>query len=156
MRSTAHTVLALDLGLHCGYAIYDTIHPPHSGVLRLRASRRDNYGAALCAFASFLRYHPTHVIAYERVRRHQGTRAAHVYGALEGVLAMHAWTHGHIRIMPVEVAHIKRHATGRGNATKQMMLATARDRWPSCATHDEADALWILDLARHRLAAQTT
>ena len=41
---------------------------------------------------------------------------------------------------------IKKHATGNGNANKVMMLEAARARWPEVSTHDEADAMWLLDM----------
>ena len=44
---------------------------------------------------------------------------------------------------------IKLHATGKGNADKDAMVAAAEARWGViCRTDDEADALWLLDLVR--------
>lgn len=44
-------------------------------------------------------------------------------------------------------AEIKKHATGKGNANKAAMVAAAKARWPQVGDDNEADALWILDLA---------
>ena len=43
---------------------------------------------------------------------------------------------------------IKAHATGNGNAKKPQMLGAAQAKWPAVENHDEADALWLLDLVR--------
>jgi Holliday junction resolvasome RuvABC endonuclease subunit len=47
----------------------------------------------------------------------------------------------------VNMTEIKRHATGKGNAGKPDMVAAAKKKWPhkTIASHDEADALWLLD-----------
>jgi len=44
-------------------------------------------------------------------------------------------------------SEIKKHATGKGNANKQMMVDAARLRWPAVEDDNEADARWLLDLA---------
>lgn len=50
--------------------------------------------------------------------------------------------------MVVPPRKIKKHATGNGNASKDMMLESAKAKWPACEYDDEADALWLLDLVR--------
>ena len=52
------------------------------------------------------------------------------------------------------VGTIKKHATGRGNARKDAMLAAARARGHSPADDNEADALALLywAIARHGAA----
>jgi Holliday junction resolvasome RuvABC endonuclease subunit len=47
----------------------------------------------------------------------------------------------------VPVGTIKRHATGRGNADKEAMIAAARARGFSPADDNEADAIAILHWA---------
>ena len=50
-------------------------------------------------------------------------------------------------------SEIKKHATGKGNAAKGLVLQKARERWPHLKIKDdnEADALWLLDLASAQL-----
>jgi Holliday junction resolvasome RuvABC endonuclease subunit len=50
-------------------------------------------------------------------------------------------------------SEIKKHATGKGNANKDAILKAARQRWPDVEIVDdnEADALWLLDLAQKEL-----
>ena len=50
-------------------------------------------------------------------------------------------------IMEVPVGTIKRHATGKGNAPKEAMIAAARARGFSPADDNEADAIAILHWA---------
>ena len=144
-------ILALDLGLSCGWAMQHECLAITHGAIQLTSTRKRNrYGDALAAFRAFLGSHTAHVFAYEDVKRHLGTRAAHVYGALEGLVVLRAHDIG-ATVMPLGVTAIKKHATGRGNASKDEMLAAAKAKWPHCKTHDEADALWILSLAMEKL-----
>jgi Holliday junction resolvasome RuvABC endonuclease subunit len=82
-------------------------------------------------------------VAYEEVRRHTGTQAAHVWGALEGVVQLAAARHGW-RLLPVGVGTVKRRLTGSGAARKGSMVRAACTRWGlgECG-EDEADALAV-------------
>lgn len=42
---------------------------------------------------------------------------------------------------------IKKHATGKGNAKKDAMIAAARAKWQNVKDDNEADARFLLDLA---------
>jgi Holliday junction resolvasome RuvABC endonuclease subunit len=89
---------------------------------------------------------PIAAIWFEEVRRHVGTDAAHVYGGLMATLT--AWAE--LRGIPYEgvpVGTIKRHATGKGNADKETMIAAARARGFSPADDNEADAIALLHWA---------
>lgn len=93
------------------------------------------------------------VLAYEMVARHNGTAAAHVYGGL--VAAIQAWceTVG-IEYTAIPVGQIKRTATGKGNANKQMMIDAAQAKWNLANIDDnEADALWVAEHTRQELEA---
>jgi Holliday junction resolvasome RuvABC endonuclease subunit len=86
---------------------------------------------------------PISAIWFEEVRRHAGTDAAHVYGGLMASLT--AWAE--LRGIPYEgvpVGTIKRHATGKGNASKEAMIAAACARGYSPADDNEADAIALL------------
>jgi Holliday junction resolvasome RuvABC endonuclease subunit len=85
------------------------------------------------------------LICFEEVRRHAGTDAAHVYGGLMATLT--AWAE--IRGIPYEgvpVGTIKKHATGKGNANKEAMIAAAVARGYTPCDDNEADALALLHL----------
>ena len=84
-------------------------------------------------------------VFYEDVRRHLGTQAAHVYGGYLAILQMVCAEHS-IALNGIPVGTIKKHATGNGRATKQMMIDAAREKLNYKGNDDnEADALWILD-----------
>ena len=86
---------------------------------------------------------PIAAIWFEEVRRHAGTDASHIYGGLMATLT--AWAE--LRGVPYEgvpVGTIKRHATGKGNADKDAMIAAVRARGFSPADDNEADAIAIL------------
>lgn len=89
---------------------------------------------------------PIAAIWFEEVRRHAGTDAAHIYGGLMATLTSWAELRG-VPYQGVPVGTIKRHATGKGNAPKEAMIAAARARGFSPADDNEADAIAILHWA---------
>ncbi|MGB3624235.1 MAG: hypothetical protein WA989_00305, partial [Henriciella sp.] len=82
-------------------------------------------------------------LIYEQVRRHAGTDASHLYGGWLAILEV--WCEQNsVAYQGVPVGTIKRHATGKGNAPKEAMIAAARARGFSPADDNEADAIAIL------------
>ena len=83
---------------------------------------------------------------FDEVRRHIGTTAAHVYG---GFLAhLTAWCeHERVPYRGVPVGTIKLHATGKGNAGKEAVIAAMKAKGHQPADDNEADALAILHWA---------
>ena len=49
------------------------------------------------------------------------------------------------------LSEIKKHATGKGNASKDDMLVAARERFGEVVDDNHADALWLLDLIKTEL-----
>ena len=77
---------------------------------------------------------------YEEVRRHRGTDAAHIYGGLMGTFT--AWCEErNIPYKGIPVQHIKKYATGRGNADKQSVIAAVRNWGYAPRDDNEADAI---------------
>lgn len=76
---------------------------------------------------------------------------------MQGALVVHAEFQATIKVWCQDSSiqyrgysptEIKRHATGKGNASKSDMMAAAVSRWQRPIIDDnEADALWLLDLA---------
>ena len=104
-------------------------------------------GCAICAFSRWLDdmggKTSLHAVYYEEVRRHAATDAAHVYGGLMATLT--AWCEFHsIAYEGVPVGTIKKHATGKGNASKGMMIAAMRAKGHYPADDNDADALALL------------
>lgn len=154
------TYLGLDLGTRTGWALLD------GDGLRLGsgawdcAPRRDEGEAHRwrrfsAMFLAQLVQHRPDVVAVEDVRRHLGTRAAHVYGGLRALTELMCLD-CRIRFASVPVQAAKRTATGRNVADKVTMIEAARARWPELPggiRDDEADALWIAETARLELEA---
>lgn len=85
-------------------------------------------------------------MVFEEVRRHAGVDAAHAYGGFLAQLT--AWCEDHqIPYQGVPVGTIKKHATGKGNANKQAMIAAAQARGLTPVDDNHADALALLDWA---------
>lgn len=158
--------LGFDIGASFGWAVLDgeSGERVDSGVWDLSGGGRHEGGGIrllrlrqrLEALVGDLRGRDVEVrvAVYEIVRRRpkvSGAEAGHVHGELRGQLKATLET---LRVphTPGEVSQAKRAATGKGNASKDMMKDAARERWghPEGADKngDEADALWFAELAR--------
>jgi Holliday junction resolvasome RuvABC endonuclease subunit len=82
-------------------------------------------------------------IYFEEVRRHAATDAAHVYGGLMATLTAWAELRG-IPYQGIPVGTIKRHATGKGNASKEAVIAAVKAKGFTPADDNEADAIALL------------
>jgi len=151
MTHASSPTLALDLGTTTGWAAWTGSHIA-SGTWDLRPRRFDGGGMRFVRFASLLREAVEGLtiarVYYEEVRAHAGTDAAHIYGGLWAHLTAFCEAES-IPYAGVPVGSIKRHATGKGNANKEQMIAAARDRGWDPSDDNEADALWILDAVLH-------
>lgn len=145
------TILALDLGSTTGWAMRLADGVIVSGTLDFRSGRYEGGGMRFLRFRSWLDHlldsaKAIDLIHFEEVRRHAGTDAAHLYG---GFLAhLSAWCElKHIPYQGVPVGTIKRHATGKGNAGKDAVIAAMRSKGFNPEDDNEADALAILTWA---------
>jgi Holliday junction resolvasome RuvABC endonuclease subunit len=148
---TEHTILAIDLGQHCGWCLRQPDGSLEAGTWELKPKNSTSpMGEAMATLEELLDGAIKHasIVAYEQVRRHEGVDAAHWYGAILGRLLQSCWSHG-VKAVPISVQHSKMTATGKGNANKQAMLAAARDRWPTVPIKgdNQADAMWIAETA---------
>ena len=94
------------------------------------------------------------VVFFEAARH----AASHMQGALviqaeiQGVIVV--WCEDNkIEYRGLSPSEVKKHATTKGNASKDIMVAAAKSKWPDKCIHDDntADALWILDFAMKQL-----
>jgi Holliday junction resolvasome RuvABC endonuclease subunit len=152
------TILALDLGTTTGWALRTPDGAITSGTQSFRPQRFEGGGMRFLRFKRWL----TEVKAsadgidslhFEEVRRHVSTDAAHAYGGFLATLT--SWCEHHqIPYQGVPVGTIKKHATGKGNASKDEMI-TAMRRLGHVPTDDnEADALAILHWASRSIDEQ--
>jgi Holliday junction resolvasome RuvABC endonuclease subunit len=150
------TILALDLGTQTGWALTSRDGSITSGSQSFKPQRFEGGGMRFLRFKRWL----TDIkhcndgidqVVFEEVRRHVGVDAAHAYGGFMGQLT--AWCEHHqIPYQGIPVGTIKKHATGKGNASKDEMVASVRARGHSPADDNEADAIALLHLAREMAA----
>ncbi len=142
------TILALDLGTTTGWALAQTDAQITSGSQSFKPQRFEGGGMRFLRFKRWLtdikQCSPDiSLIVFEEVRRHAGVDAAHAYGGFMGQLT--AWCEHHqIPYEGVPVGTIKKHATGKGNASKDQMIQAMQARHHSVADDNEADALALL------------
>ena len=152
------TILALDLGTTTGWALRTPDGAITSGTQSFRPQRFEGGGMRFLRFKRWLTELKAHAdgidsLHFEEVRRHVSTDAAHVYGGFLATLT--SWCEHHqIPYQGVPVGTIKKHATGKGNASKDEMI-TAMRRLGHVPTDDnEADALALLHWASQSINEQ--
>jgi Holliday junction resolvasome RuvABC endonuclease subunit len=145
------TILALDLGTQTGWALISRDGSITSGSQSFKPQRFEGGGMRFLRFKRWL----TDIkqcndgidqVVFEEVRRHIGVDAAHAYGGFMGQLT--AWCEHHqIPYQGIPVGTTKKHATGKGNASKDEMVASVRARGHAPVDDNEADAIALLYLA---------
>lgn len=145
-------ILALDVATKCGWAHSSGI----GGTWDLSIRRDESAGMRLIRFAGKLNEIRVNagvdVVVFEAARnaapKMQG--ALVVQATIQGVL-IHWCEENGIEYRGYSPSEIKKHATGKGNANKDLMLATAREKFGEVVDDNHADALWILDLFKSSL-----
>ena len=144
-------ILALDLGTTTGWAVRGRDGSISSSSEDFKPQRFEGGGMRYLRFKRWLTEikqscDGIDAVFFEEVRRHAGVDAAHAYGGFMAHLT--AWCEHHqIPYQGVPVGTIKKHATGKGNASKEQMVAAVRQRGHVPADDNEADALAILHWA---------
>ena len=146
-------ILALDLGTQTGWSLLHHDGIITSGTLSFKNDRYQGGGMRYLRFCRWLDDVKTLAggtlaeIYFEEVRRHLGVDAAHAYGGFLATLT--AWCEGEgVPYQGVSVGTIKYHATGKGNANKQEVLASMKARGYQPHDDNEADALALLEWVR--------
>jgi len=148
------SLLALDLGTTAGWALRAPEGQIDHGFVSFKSQRFEGGGMRYLRFRRWLTELKASVatpqglgaVYFEEVRRHVGVDAAHVYGGLMATLT--SWCeHHNIPYQGVPVGTIKKHATGRGNASKDEMIAAIRALGHVVTDDNEADALALLHWA---------
>lgn len=138
-------ILALDLGLHCGFAI--STKPITHGTIHLKEDRFQTWGHRFIKFRQWLEeqllLYGVSEVVFEAVRKHSSTDAAHMYGALMGSLTSFCAEH-EIPYSGVGVGTIKKYISGKGNASKEQVLEAVRARGFAPEDDNAADALALL------------
>ena len=145
-------LLALDLGTNMGFAIFKD-GKFISGTRKL-GTYKEKFGARFHEFRTWLlniiAKHNIEAVYFERVFRHKGVEAAHCYGGFLYMLASVCFQQK-IPCISFSVQAIKKFMTGKGNATKDEMIAAARQKGFNPMDDNEADAIAIMLLALKEL-----
>ncbi len=149
-------LLALDLGTCTGWAMRERCGRICSGSQPFRPQRFEGGGMRFLRFHRWLTelsqaYGPStgqviDQVVFEEVRRHAGVDAAHAYGGFLGQLGSFC-EHHRIPYQGVPVGTIKRFITGKGNASKEVVITAIRDLGHNPVDDNEADALALLHWA---------
>ena len=149
-RLSEYRILALDVATNCGWATENA-----SGCWNLGIKRDESSGMRLLRFREKLKevikLENINVVAFERsAGRHQN--AVITQSELHGVLKIFCEDSGMV-YRAYSAAEIKKFATGKGNAGKPAMIAAAKEKLGYTGSNDnEADALWIYNLAKSDLS----
>lgn len=172
-------VLALDLATSTGWALRDSSGQVTSGVQTFDLRRGESAGMRFLRFRAWLREimalaysrdlgraaREKGVVAFEQAHHRGGHATSLAVGLVTVVLeesASQGW-----ETTSVHTATLKKHATGRGNASKGEMIGAAVRRWHSvrpfrlqftatseCCDEDEADALCVLAWALEQIGEE--
>jgi hypothetical protein len=164
--SPMKSILSLDLGTTTGWALRSRDGSIVSGSQSFKPQRFEGGGMRYLRFVRWLsevavsdeteegqvkRVNDTLLdqIVFEEVRNHAGVDAAHAYGGFMSHLTSFAERHA-IPYEGVPVGTIKKHATGKGNANKFMMITAMQALGHNPVDDNEADALALLRWAIER------
>lgn len=140
-------ILALDVATHCGYALSHDLY----GVWDLTPKRDESAGMRLIRFRSKLneviKSENINLVVFERPGgMHVG--AVIVQSELQGQVKVICEDH-QIQYRGYSSQEIKKFATGKGNCGKPAMIEAAQKKLNYLGKNDnEADALWLLELAK--------
>ena len=149
---TLKTILALDLGTTTGWALRDQAGSITHGFVSFKPQRFEGGGMRFLRFKRWLteikatNEHGIDAVYFEEVRRHLGVDAAHVYGGLMATLTS-GCEHHQIPYEGVPVGTIKRHISGKGNASKDEVIKAVGELGFHVSDDNEADAIALLNLA---------
>lgn len=159
-NSVSNTVIGLDLATKCGWAVLENGKLVDSGRWSLypntskpRAFRWVNFERELDGLVA---KYKANVVAFERVRRHAGVGAAHVYGGFLASLERleMRWPTTLVLpplVVPMEISTWRKASVGIGSATKTETLRWVKRTFRyNAKTEDEAEAIAIA-VAAHNI-----
>lgn len=140
-------ILAIDPGTSCGWALCDG-NITCSGVWDISVKRDESRGMRLIRLRNKLaEIKKVDLVVFEVSKNHASTLGAEVAGEIRGLIT--TWCiDNNVEYKGVNTIEIKKYATGKGNAKKDLMISTAEKKFnKKFLIDDEADAVWILDYA---------
>jgi len=149
-KENHEAILALDLGTTTGWAVRDSQGSITSGTMSFKVQRFEGGGMIFLRFKRWLTElknscNGLDAVYFEEVRKHLGIDAAHKYGGFLAQLT--SWCEHHqIPYQGIAVGTIKKHITGKGNASKIEVIEAIKGKGHIPADDNEADSLALLDL----------
>lgn len=142
-------ILALDMASHTGWAFQDRAGRIETGVALFLGTL--NPGDRWKRFHDWLGWYAVDLVVYEEPFVHASHKQGYGLGyGFEAILQLFC-AQQKIRCVGVNAAHLKKWATGRGNADKFAMLKFARSMGWEMSDDNEVDARWLLEYARERI-----
>lgn len=139
-------ILAIDPATVTGWATNDK-----SGTFSVKLKSYESKGIKFLRFSSYVRdliaSNDIALVVYEKPsgRHFNGLRS---HANFEGVL-LKLCTELGVEYKDYSASAIKKHATGKGNCKKDLMVKAAKNKWTFDIIDDNhADALWLHDLAK--------
>ena len=148
-------IIALDLGTTTGWATREAAGNITSGTVSFKTGRFEGGGMPFLRFKQWLTdlkatLGVIDAIYFEEVRAHKGVDAAHKYGGF--VAHLTAWCeHRGIPYSGIPVGTIKKHITGKGNSSKEEVVAAVKNKGFAPIDDNEADSLALLDFVLNNL-----
>ena len=141
-------ILAIDSGTKTGWAYNGGIRIV-SGIQDFALKRGESPGMRFLMFQSWLEKmiattNPA-IVIFERAH-HRGGAATEVGVGLTTIIQT-VCANNKIEYVALHSATLKKHATGRGNSSKQEIMGAAKSRGWKFEDDNEADAQWLLDYA---------
>lgn len=169
-------ILALDLATCTGWCVVNldatptpqpldiaagaVVKQPLSGSEDFRRFNQGNkatgryYGRAYHRFRGWLDdmlkvHNPDYIVFEAAISFHKSQQAARMLLYLVGCVEEVGYANkmDNRKCFEVNVQHVKKHATGRGNVKKDEMIKAGRARGWTFADDNECDALWLADYA---------
>jgi len=140
-------ILAIDSGTKTGWAVNRPA--PISGTQDFSLKRGESPGMRFLMFRSWLKKiintARPEIVIYERAH-HRGGAATEVGVGFTAII-QEVCAEAKIEYVALHSSALKKHATGKGNASKEEVMAAAKKKGWKFADDNEADALWLLDCA---------
>ena len=145
-------ILALDPASQTGWAVNGLAKS--YGTWDLKTRKDESIGMKLIRFESKLKevveQMDIQLIVYERPAGRNTYSIIHQSKLI--AIAEKYCENNNIQYRAYSASEIKKHATGKGNCGKPAMIQAAREKLAYAGDNDnEADALWLLDLAMREL-----
>lgn len=150
-------ILAIDPGRKCGWALFED-GITESGVMDFSLKRGESQGMVFVRFNAWLKkmvaHHLPEVIIYEMPHHRGGPATQLLYGMTTRI--QERCDLCNVEYTAIHSATLKKYATGKGNAKKNVMLRSAETHWPGRNIQDdnEADALWMMEYGKEEFGGE--